>query len=256
MARKLAFILSCLLVALVVYALIRRHLYERDLTDARSALASRDNTVEIQHGVYERLSVETKNLRQLLIGKDAQLSSLESEISKRREDILAVDQLVVKWKKPYETKGPGKQTDVASARPGDPQRKRVDFDHDFGYIGVIGYTLTDPPEALLSVRQNRPLKIGVSLTQSKDKRWHTYVTSSEENIGIDLAVSAVNPWILEPRWYERMSVNVFSGFSSSSALLGLGVGYRIGQFDIGPVAWMTGQDVLYGGSLSWRPFQR
>jgi hypothetical protein len=149
--------------------------------------------------------------------------------------------------------------------PTQPGRDRIDFNKDFGMIGVKGYTITNPPEAWVSVKQLRPLKITVAVTQDKDRQWHTYATSSDENTAVDIALSAVNPYILEPKWYEKIQLGLSlaggSGTGGFGFLAGIDATYKIKQFDVGPAVFVTlgaGTAVtpFFGAKFNWRPFER
>ncbi len=251
------------ILCLVGFGAFKKYQYEKELAELRNELASKAETIEIHKGVYEKLAYETKDLQDLLDQKDVQLKSLAQELKKRNEELFSTNQLVLKWKKAYEALATATQTEEPPEVPGGPARARVDFTHDFGYIGVNGYTLTNPATAFVKVQQNRPLRLSLTISQDKDKRWHTYTTSSEENVGVDIALTAVNPWILKPKWYEKVHVDMglASGtvMDASAALVSLGLGYRIGEFEVGPAVWflLTDKvDRLYGANLSWRPFQR
>lgn len=257
--------LVTVVVGLVVYGLVTEHNHRRELGELRERLATRDKTVEVQKNVYERLAVEHRDLEKLLDDSYAEDEALRKQVKQAREDVLSVDRLTVRWRHPYEGQATAHQTEErpisTPGRDGTPEhvRSRVDFERDFGYIAVSGHTLTDPAEAFVSVRQARPLRLALALTQGKDRAWHTYVTSSEENVGVDITVASVDPLVLSPRWYEKLSVDTSLGIGGQNFVGGVGLSYRVGKFDVGPAVWLTGGDTvsrLYGASLSWRPFQR
>lgn len=258
-ATKLGFIALCsLIVGLVVYGVVVNHNHQKQLAELRNQLADKDKTIEVQKDVYSKLAVTTDDLRSLLDRKSAEIVALEKHVAKLQEQFLTVTSAMVKWKKAYEALLEGTQTEEPPVEPGGAVRKKVSFDKDFGYIGVEGWTLTDPAEAWVKVKQNRPLKLTMAVTQDKSRRWHTYVTSSEENVGVEIGLTAVNPWLLTPKWYEKIQVNASLGVGDG-VLMGLGAGYRIKQFDVGPSVWIAGDGELskfYGANVSWRPFQR
>lgn len=247
---------------IVCFGLYKKHLFEKSIIDLQNQIAERDKTIEIQKGVNHKLTTQLDDVNDLLNGKDEQVKLLLSELKKRKEEVLTATTFAAKWKAAYEAEVKAHQTEVPGTNP-DTKRTKIDFEKDWGYISVKGYTLSDPPEAWIKVQQNRPLKMTLAISQDKEMRWHTYVTSSEENVGIDVVVSGVNPWLLTPKWYERIGLNTNVGLGSNQgglgALLGLGVDYQIGKFSLGPAMWFGISDRVdrfYGATLSWRPFQR
>lgn len=252
--------LSLVVVIVVSVAIVgaQKSRYDSQLADLRNAVASRDQTIETQKGVFQKLSLESKDLSGLLDKSDEQVKLLQKELKDGKEQLLAATTIGLKWKKAYEASVKGHQTEVPSTEPGGTVRKRVDFENDFGYIGIVGHTLTDPPEAYVKIQQNRPLRVTVAVSQDKSGAWKTRATSSEENVGVDITLAGVDPWVLQPKWYEHVGVDLDLGVGSG-VLGGLGVSYQIGKFQVGPKAWFTATDRVdkfFGVGLTWHPFQR
>ena len=140
-----------------------------------------------------------------------------------------------------------------------PKRLRVDFNKDWGYIGIEGYTLTDPAFAWVSIKQNRPLKLTLAISQDQEGLWHTYTTSSEDNVQADIVLSGVNPWFNDKHWYEKISGTVMVGAGSGGVVGGIGVGVDISQFTVSVMAFDHSSNVtspMYGLGLQWRPFYK
>lgn len=252
-----------LLLVVVIWGAVGKWSTDKEMARLRNEAASKDQTLEVQKGLYTKLSLESDDLKSLLNSKDVQIQELLSQVKKSKEDLLTANQLVVQWKKAYEGAANANQTHVDPVDPGKPGRDKVTFDKDFGMIGVKGYTLTNPPEAWVSVNQLKPLKITVAVTQDANKQWHSYATSSDENTTVDIALASVNPYVLEPKWYEKLQLNAtLAGGSSGDGfgiLAGIGVGYKIKQFDIGPSVFVgisTKVAPYFGAQFSWRPFER
>lgn len=260
-----------LMLALVVMGLGAawyKHSYDKQITQLQNEMAEKDKTIEVQKGLYTKLTVQSEDIKGVLDQKDQQVKELLNQISKQKQDLLNASTVVASWKKAYEGLAKATQTDVppdptkpavAGAKP----REKVDFHQDFGYIGVDGWTLTNPPQAWVRVKQNRPLKLTLAISQDKDKAWHTYATSSEENVGVDIQVTAVNPLLLQPHWYEKIGIAIDLGMGTNrgglGALAGIGLNYQIKQFTVGPHIWLGINDVVdkyYGLTFEWRPFQR
>jgi phage-related baseplate assembly protein len=257
--RVLAVGLIALFLVLIVFAVIKKHAYEKTIAELHNQAAKSAATVEEQKGLYTKLTVQSDNLKALLDISDLKTKLLIEQINKDKADILMATTAVAKWKSAYEGVANAHQTVEPPKNGTGPSREKVTFDKDFGYIGVNGYTLTNPAEAWVHVQQNRPLRFTLALAQTKDKAWKTYVTSSEENISLDVKVSAVNPYVLEPKWYEFLEFNAQLGAGGDGVLAGIGAGMKVGHFTIGPNLWLTVDSKVskfYGASFSWRLFER
>lgn len=236
---------------------------DKKIVDLQNAVATRDKTIEIQRGMYTRLSVQVTDSLSALDKKDRQVQDLTSQLKKKGEDVLVAQTMALNFKKAYEQAVADHTKQEPVLVDGKETRTKVTFDKDFGYLSVSGHTLTNPAEAIVSLKQNRPLKLNVAVTQAKDKSWHAYVTSSEEDISVDVVASAVSPQILAPKWYENIGITTGIGIGTNSAGLGalvsLGVNYRFRQFSLGPQFWLginKNVDKFFGVSFEWRPFQK
>lgn len=229
----------------------------KKITELQNVIATQDKTVEVDRGVFTRLSTQVHDLSDLVGSRDKEVANLKTQIENNKQQLLTVNSLVIKWKKAYEGSATAKQSDPT---PEHPQGKRVDFTKDFGYLTVAGYTWTDPPSAWVSVKQNRPLKLTLAVAQDKAGAWHSYATSSEDNSQIDIALSGVNPYLFQPKWYEKISLNFSGGVSSTlDGVTSLGVGYDFGNLTLAPTVWFTSTDQVtryFGVSVAWRPFKR
>lgn len=253
-------VIVALLVA-IVWGAIDRASNQAELARLRNEAASKDQTIEIQKGVYSKLSLETEDLRKLLKSKDEQVESLLGQVRKNREDLLAANQLVLKWKRAYE--GAVDSANQSTPDTTHPERLRVDFAKDFGYIGVKGWTLVNPPEAWVSVKQLKPLKVTVAVSQDAHQQWHAYATSSDDNTEVEIALAAVNPHILEPKWYENIGLGMTLAGGTTpggfGALVGVDATYKIQHFELGPAVFVgIGKTfpVYFGATFQWRPFEK
>jgi hypothetical protein len=251
-----------LMIVAIVFAAIKKNSYDRQLANLRNEVAGKAHTIEVFDGVFEKMSLETNDLRATLDAKDKQVQDLLSQVKKNREDLLATNQLLIRWKKAYEGAAAANQTEVPPTG-GKVARKRVDFDRSFGAYKVSGFTLTDPAEAGIKLEQIQALAITLAISQDKAGAWHSYVTSSDDNTGVDIKVSAVNPYVLEPRWYELIELNVSlaggQGGQGFGVLAGVGASYKIKQFNVGPAFFLSISDRVdkfFGLNAAWRPFER
>lgn len=253
------------LIALIIIGAVGKGMHDREVTDLQNKLATTSQTVEVQKGEYARLAQESNDLLKLLNTKDEQLKALKVEVKKGNEDLLSVNTLMLTWKHAYEATLTGTQTDVPPITPPGttpdptlPPRKKVEFEKDYGFLAFKGHTLTDPPEAYVKIWQPRPLKLSVVVSQLPDGSWKSRAISSEDNFSIDIALAAVNPHVLEPKWYENIGLSVDLG-AATGFLAGVGVSYKIGNFEVGPKGWVTitsRVDGYVGAGITWHPFAR
>lgn len=244
----------------LVLCFILLHLHQlssrdRTIRDLQNQVAQRDRTIELKEGLYRKATLQSDNLSKLLDGKDRQIIELTQQVKKEKERLLAISQASVRLRHDLEATVQGKQTEVPGASG--VIRKKVEFSKDFGMFGADGYTLTDPAEAFIRIRQNRPLRLTMALSQSPDGRWNSYVTSSEADMTVDIGVTAVNPRVLERRWYARLGLGLSAGMGSGAAVGGASLLYDGERFELGPSIWTFSQGdvrVLYGATFVWRPF--
>lgn len=260
--RKMIWGLSVLCVLTVLFFVSQESCSSAKIRDLQNQIAERDRTVEVQKQVYSKLAVETDGLKKLLDTKDEQLKLLLGELKDRKAEILTVTSMAVAWKKAYE--GAAEASQSEEDPPDLPQvpgeipkpRARVDFNKDFGAIVVSGHTVTNPAEAYVKVSQGKPLKISLVVSEEPDGSWRTYATSSDENIAVDIGLTAVNPKIVQEQWYEKISFNGQIAAGPAGFLGGVGAAYQISQFSVGPNVYATSSGVLYGVQLGWHPFWR
>jgi hypothetical protein len=244
-------VLVAFVCAISLYLLVNH--YRKTIERLENIVAVRDKTIEISKGVYERLSVQSADLAAVVSSKDSEVKALLAALKKGKRDVLSLTQLSVTWKKAYESAAMAHQVDITE---GGEIRHRVDFEKDFGYIGVKGYTLTSPPFAWVHAQQNRPLRLALAISRGPDGAWRSTVASSEEDVSVDVSLASVDPGILRAKWYEKISISLAVGVSSAGGVAAAGVGYDIGHLTISPTVFTTYQNTYYGGSLAWRPFSR
>lgn len=246
-----------LLAAALIYGGIRKRMYDSTIIELQNAVAAKDTTIEAAKNTYSKLVLETDNLKALLSNQDAQMAALKETIRKRDEELISTSNLVVYWKKKFEGAGSG----TSHTEPGPSgDRQRVSFTHNWGYIGIEGSTLTNPPEYSVKVSQLRPLALTLVVGQLPDGSWKADVVSSEEDVGVDIRLAAVNPRVISPRWYEGIGLNVDTGVGLIGFIGGLGASYNFGAFNVGPKVFLAasadGVKIAYGASLTWHPFKR
>jgi len=253
------------LVAVLGYGKYRQDQLQGEMTDLHNQIARQAETIEVKDDIYRKATQEIEALDDVVRAMGAEnkhfqktITDLRKELKKRGEQLLAATQLAAKWKKAYEDEANAHQEEEPPVNPGDPPRVRVIFEKDFGYIGVEGYTLTNPAYAWVRVQQNRALQLVLTLSQRKDGGWNTHVASSEDNVGVDIQLSAVNPYLFRGKWYAKLSVDIGMQIDSSMfPYVGLSYVFDNGIY-LSAGAWGTDQEVGPYGTIgySWRPFAR
>lgn len=261
---SLSVILGSLLVLTVLSAVLRDGCSRRSFAEERarllSQIAERDKTIETQRGVFERRSVASEEALKASVERlalaDERIRALGDELRRRGEELVSANSLVLKWKRDYEGLAAATQTEVPPSSSGGNPRKRVDFSKDWGMVGVSGHTLTDPAEAFVSVRQLRPLRLTLFVSESREGVWSARAVSSEDDVSVDVDVSSVSPRLPARGFFERLGASLHL-FVGPSVLTGVGVSYDTGRFGFGPAAFLsTNGEKFFGASLLWRPFNR
>jgi len=259
-----AIVLMIALVALAGLAYWKYSDFQRQIRELQNQVAARDVTIEVQHDVFTKLTQQFSDMKAAIDTSTEEGKNLANEIKKQKAEIVSVTNALIKLKTQI-AEGQGSQIEVPGVKPGDPTRKKVAFEKDFGYAAVSGFTITDPPEYHLELGQgSKPLKLTTAVTQQPDGSWRTYITSSDANVAFDIGVSAVNPLVFEPHWYEKVKVHLDLGVGSA-LVGGVGASYQVGQFDFGPTIWYTAVKdanqnyvggAAFGLNFSWAPFKK
>lgn len=263
--RKILAALAVILMLTVAISLdLKKRSYDSEILRLQNLVAEKDQTIEIKEGLFVKKAQEYSDLKELLDSSRDREKQLRDEISKNKEKILALTKAAVYWKKAYEgavnaTQEPGEEPSASCKDECLRIRTRVNFSKDFGVIKVTGYTVTNPPEGSVKVEQVRPVVVTIALSQSKDGSWNVRGTTDDENIGIDFKIAAVNPLVLERKWYEDVYVSNQFGISGSGVTDTVGLGMRFGSISVGPTYTYThdgSSSTFYGGSVSWFPFSK
>lgn len=250
--RYVAIGLGTLLVVGALYFAWHKHSVETQIRELQNRVAQRDQTIEVQKGIFAKLTQQVSDLKTAIDTSTEEGKRLADEVKKSKAELVSVSNAVVQLKEQV-AKGKGQQQDLGGGRT------KITFDQDFGYARVSGYTITNPPDYELHLGPGgKPLKLTLALTQQKDGSWKTLTSSSDPNVAVDIGVTAVNPNVLKAKWYEGLRLNMDLGVGDG-VLAGVGASARFGRFDVGPKVWaltLDGGKVFYGGSLSWAPFAR
>lgn len=247
-----------------VYATSVRRGYEAQIVELQNQVASRDQTIETQKGVYERLAIQSQDLTQLLGTKDKELVLLKDQLKKQGADLLTANTLVVQLQKKI---ADGNATVVITppteTAPGQFKVWRTEQLGPFDvYCEMSGEqpVREDHVNSHIELSQPRPVSFSVVVSQDKNGVWRSAATSSDPDFKVDISLAAVNPYMLEPKWYEKISLSTEVGIGTNPGFLaGLGASYQIGKFELGPKVWVVidrGVSPYFGASLLWHPFQK
>lgn len=212
------------------------------IAELTTKLVTSEQTVEVERGLFAKKAAEVTDLKDLLAKMGEENTKLAELVRRGEMEVLTLNQLVIRWKKAYEGAVAANQTEEPPVVPGDPPRTRVEFTGVLGPFSVSGHTLSNPPEAWLHLSQFRPLRLTVAVTKNRDGTFSSLVTSDDDNIQTEIAVSAVDASVLRPRWRQRIwvegRVNVLGDRSAS-----VGLSYRMDR-------WSLGVSCLYGEATS------
>lgn len=258
-------VLLVIMAALAVAFTLNRRAYETRIVDLQNQVAARDKTLEVQVGVYQKLTIQANDLSKLVDSKDKQIVELKNQLDKTGAQLLTASSLIIQLK---DQVAKGKAT-VVVTKPTTPDGKTtfaISRTENFGPFAVdCKMNGTEPVtpdwiESEISLTQPRLFKVSVIVSQDKDGTWRTTTTSSDEVFKVDIGLAAVNPYLLEPKWYEKIGFDTEVGLGSNPGLLaGIGASYQIGHFELGPKAWIVldkGASPFFGASMTWHPFAK
>jgi hypothetical protein len=265
---KLALVIAggTLLLALVFAGFMtwRDHARSARIVELQNQIALRDKTIEVQDGVYQKLTLQTKDLISLLNDKDVEMMALRNQLKKQGAELLTVNTVVVKLRKDLND---AKVVTVVIPDLAKPGVKQINIDTEdrldpFQITGQVDIDCdTSQAHYKVGLGQRSPIKFSIVVSQDKDGTWRSSATSSTKVFEVDIALAAVNPYLLEEKWYEKLSVAAELGVGTNPGLLaGVGVNIEIGKFDIGPRVWAVvdsnGASPYFGVSFAWHPFKK
>ncbi len=252
-----------LALAFAGFMTFRDHQRAQRIVELQNQIALRDKTIETQQGVYQKLALQTKDLTKLLNDKDVELMALRDQLKKQGSELLTANTLVVKLKKDLKD---AQNVVVTIPDPAKPGVKRAEIDtkdrlDPFQITGRVDLDCDTGKAAVdVGLSQRNPIKFSVVVSQDKDGTWRSTATSSTKVFDVDIALAAVNPYLLEEKWYEKLSFALEAGVGTNPGLLaGAGVNIEIGKFDIGPRVWAVidrGASPYFGVSFAWHPFKK
>lgn len=247
---KIAGVVICIAAVIAVGYFIGRNTKKTEMAFLVTQLAQNEKTAEIDKNLYATKVIEAANLDVLLNIKSAEVILLKKQIDDSKADLLTTQQISLKWKKSYESALAANQETIPPTAT-TPERKKITFSGVLGPIEATGYTITDPAEAFISLKQKNPLILTVAVARNIDGTWSTYVTSSDDNIQADVKLAGVDTGAIAPKWRQRIwltsGVNVIGDKSAY-----VGMSYQWDRFTAG-IHCSTGANC--GFDLGFRVFK-
>jgi hypothetical protein len=238
------------IVVFVVWVAWQRNQYEKKIAALQNQVATQATTIEVQKGVFEKQAQDVTKLQNLIDTSTTQGKALSDQLSKTDSQVANLTNLVIQLKAQV-AKGQG----TVDHPPETPGESRVSFDQAFGLFKVSGFTLAPSGKYELHLDQALPLKIGVAVARDREGVWHSFATSSDETMKIDLGMTGVDTSLFAPSWYEKLKLQGDLGVGDG-VLVGLGMTYKFGHFDVGPSLWGAGGKTFYGLGMAWAPFEK
>jgi hypothetical protein len=219
-------------------------------------LSQSAETLELTTGLYSKKVIAYENLAKFLVTKTEDVIALRKQLDDSKSSLLTAQQLTIKWKKAYEAALAANQTEepIPDPVPGDPVRKRIDFNGNLGPIRATGHTITDPAEAYLKLEQVVPLVLTVAVAQNKDGTWTSYVASSDSEVDVKINLAGVNPLILSQKWYQKIWLDL-GAVALGDPGASVGLSYRGERYSVGATCLSTGDASGCGATLGFRIFK-
>lgn len=247
-----------LLAAVVIFLGVRSMVTSRDkrIADLITQLASSEETREIEKGLYAKKVIEVEDLKDLITKLGEDNTKLAEIIEQGKMEVISLTQLVVKWKNAYSAAVAANQTEVPPTVPGDPPRKRVEFDGPVGPMRVWGHTLTDPPQAFLNWEQTVPIKMAIAITKNRDGTFSVLAQATPDDVRIDVEGAFFDRSIFALRWYQRVWVDLgIEPLGTKGVQVGLS--YRMNKWSLGLYCRSDAAtaDRGCGAAVGYRPFR-
>lgn len=226
--------------------------------EAQNEIARLSVVIEEKDGSWSRLSQQSEEIISSLESKNRDLADIVRE---RSETILSLNETIANFSP---TKIVVRRTNVTEVTTGagEEERVTVSFAENVDPVRVEGFTITNPPEAEVTVSFTRPLRLHTAITQQEDGSWRTYVSGDWPNLQIENIETVVNPRLTRPRgFFDRLSLvtAVAASTKFDSFFVGANILYDVNEsFSFGP---MIGASVVedrssavLGLSVQWHMF--
>lgn len=217
------------IVLLIVIAVIFVKKNERRYSEVLRELSESKQMVEVHRGIYLSQSSQVRALGGLL-----------SEISKKNSTVIKdlgsqpVIHSRITAKVIPDLKGPADSIRESISGPSEKNhRLRVDFQKEFnGTFLVEGYTLTDPAEAIIGLRQIRPISIDTTFIKNDDGKISAVISSPEADLTVEKSQILFDFSPLKQKWYQRFWLEAGAALYGDPSI-SLGLSYHLDKGSLG-----------------------
>lgn len=256
-------IMAVVIVALGFFGLasfMRANSEENKRIESQNRIAQMSKVIQEKENLWSRLSQQQEDVIGILRRDN---EGLADQIEKQGDTILALSETVVKMKSVRVVVRHENitQDPVEPTEPGGDERLRVSFHENVDPISVEGFTLTNPPEAEVTVGFTRPLKLRTVITQQQDGAWRTYVEGDWPNLDIQQIETVVNPRAAHQRSFVENIVvggNLLISPDFDDVVGNINLGYSLGSFSVGPSLGIAlvndNASFVVGFQSEWKPF--
>ena len=242
---------------------LRANAEEAKRIEAQNEIARISKVVQEKENLWSRLSQQKDDLIGELRHNNADLAN---QIENQGATIVSLSETVAKFSSIRVIVGRENvsQNPVEPVEPGGEQRTRVDFHEQVDPVSVEGFTLTNPPEAEVTVGFTRPLKLRTVITQEENGSWRTYVEGDWPNLTIEQIETTVNPRAERNMDFVENIViggNLHTSVELNDVTGGVFALYSFKKsFAVGPsvnVGLVDGDSAfLVGAQFQWNPWRR
>ena len=248
--RNFIFALLIGIVCLIGYSLWQKNDFENRMDALYNKLAATAETIKIRDGEFQKMMEKQKDLQGSIDRTTEQGKDLAARIDKANDKLLSVTNSQVSIR-----------NEVINLKDL-INKPRADGSWEFavvndqGLLGVDGDCWSGPTK---DNKSGCELKLHVKpwtftqvVTQREDGTWDVEAAVPPE-VALKFGKTAVNPYILKPHWYENFNATLQLGLTRRQ--YNLGVGYKLGAFNVGPYASFDDK-TTYGASITWFPWEK
>lgn len=260
-----------LLIAGALY-LNEKRVHASDTTALHNKVAELEGTVKEAKNAVSTKGIEVDGLKASLEVVLSNNKQLLKSIKDRDESIVALNEVVLRWKNKYfEIKNATETTvetdgTTTAEVPVECQsclknvRSRVDFDQTQDAMRVYGYTLTNPAYANVSLEWVKDVNLTLILVRNKQKHFKVYLDSKNSDFVPAKLSLMVDPSVFEKKWYEKIAISTSASVGNFVVGTNLAITYDVwDDIFVGPnfVAVVDGNGIhnLYGFSVGFYPFR-
>jgi hypothetical protein len=243
--------LLAIMLAFVGYTWYEKTKMEDRIIALQNELAKRMPTIEVAPGVFEKLAQVEKDLQDSIDKSTAQGKDLAKRIDDTKSKVLSLQTGVLSAN--------AKIDELLKPKPNPDGSWYADVDKKNGPLYLKGKITAGPtkdnpihPELDFGITD---LKLDLAVTQGEDGQWKAQ-SAVPPPVKLEWKSVNVNPYILDPHWYEKIKLVGDLGAGPTGFLGGLGIVYELEWFDAGPKVWATPSGQFAGVTFTYAPFKK